>query len=136
MRDRALHSTRMSEINPHPVRRGKLLGFRNSDFARRGSILRFPTQGVVVASVAEMKKTSRRHQEIEGRIELLANRRAQGTGLGPVLELVDGRNQGEPVGHVDITQSTRGFLQIRLEMIQSDAMFRIPFPRDLGKPLQ
>src|SRR5579859_5337013 len=49
LRDRALYSSRVPEVNPHPVGGGKLRCIRRSNLADSRGILRFPTQRVVVA---------------------------------------------------------------------------------------
>src|ERR1700758_3902490 len=43
LRDSALHGARVAEVNAHPVCGRKLLSFRNSNLARCGSILVFPS---------------------------------------------------------------------------------------------
>ena len=86
--------------------------------------------------MAEVKKASRGHQEIEGGIELLANRRTQRTRLRPVMQLVHGGNQCKPVGDVAVAQPTRSLFQIRLKVVNSHPVLAVALAGDLGQALQ
>src|SRR5258708_6415850 len=98
----------MPEVSSHPIRSRQLRCIRSSDLPLRRFILRLPAECIVVATVAEVQKTPRRHQELQRRIQFLSYRRTQRTGIRPIAQLAHGRDQRQPARHVVIAQPTRG----------------------------
>ena len=119
-----MNQARVAEINSHPVRCIERHPLGNADLLRRGFVLRFPSESVVVAAVAEMQETAHGQQKIERRLEWRAQRwLAIGIAAsGQLSLLIHGSDQREPAGQVVVAKTARGILHVRLEMKNSVAI--------------
>ena len=107
----------MAVVGAHPVGRvGGAAGFK-ADGVGRGLVLRLPVEGVVVAAVAEVEKTSRCGEEIEGGFGVAARALEDAAALaGPLLRLLEVKEQREPDGEVIVAQAAGTLFQVGLEM--------------------
>jgi hypothetical protein len=88
-------------VGAHPVGRiGGAARFQ-ADGVGGGLVLRLPVERIVVAAVAEVEKTSRGGQKVEGRLGVAAGALEDAAALaGPLLGLLQVEEQGEPDGQV------------------------------------
>src|SRR5579862_3300400 len=86
--------------------------------------------------MAEVQKTTRRHQKFHGRVKLLADRRSKRARVGPFAQLTHRRNKRQPASDVVIPEPARCFLYIRLEVEYGFAKLRVPLACDLRQTLQ
>ena len=83
-----------------------------------------------------MKKTTRRHQELQSRVQLLPHRRPQRASIWPIAQLAHGGDQCQPASHVVIAQPARRLFHIRFQVKNRLPEFPMPLPRHFGQPLQ
>src|SRR5215471_1911175 len=114
----------MSKVEAHPLGRAPHLGVSSSDLLRGRRVLVRPTEAVVISSMTEVKEATHRHEEIMGSFHRLSHRRRQQiVSRRPIVQFIDGRDQGQPVGDVIVTQATGSILDVGLEVEDSVAMF-------------
>ena len=116
-RGAAVDHARVPVVGAHPVGGiGSASRFK-ADGVGRGFVLRLPVERVVVAAVAEVQKTSRRGQKIEGGLGIAAGALEDSAALpGPLLGFLQVEQKREPDGQVIVAQAARTLLQVRLEM--------------------
>ena len=107
----------MPVVGAHPVGGvGGAARFK-PDGVGRGFVLRLPVERVVVAPVAEVQETSRGGQKIEGGLGVTARALEDSATLpGPLLGLLQMKEQRKPDGKVIVAQAAGTLLQVRLEM--------------------
>ena len=113
----AIDDPGMAVVGAHPIRRiGCPAGFK-ADGVGGGFVLGLPVEGIVVAAVAEVEKTSRRGEEIESRLGVTAGTLEDSAALaGPLLGLFQVEEQGEPDGQVVVAQPAGTVLEVGLQV--------------------
>ena len=104
-------------VGSHPVSGvGGAARFK-ADGERGGLILGLPVEDIVVAAVAEVKKTSRGGEEVEGRLGVAAGALEDAAALaGPLPGLLEVEQNGEPDGKVVVAQAAGTILEVGLQM--------------------
>ena len=113
-RGAAVDDAGVAIVGPHPVRRiGGAAGLQ-ADGVGGGFVLGLPVEGIVVAAVAEVEKTSGGGEEVEGRLGVAAGALEDAAALaGPLLGLLEVEEQGEPDGEVIVAQAAGTVLEVR-----------------------
>ncbi len=113
----AIDDARVAIIGPHPIGRvGGAAGFK-ADGVGSGLILRLPVEGIVVAAMAEVEKTSGGGKKVEGRLGIAACALEDAAAmLGPFFRLFEVEQEGEPEGEVIVAQAAGTLLEIGFEM--------------------
>ena len=133
----AIDDARVPVVGAHPV--GGIGGAARfkADGVGRGFVLRLPVERVVVAAVAEVQKTSRGGEEVEGRFGVAAGALEDAAALArPLLGLFEVEEQGEPDGEVVVAQAAGTVLQIGLEMKDGVAVLGVAGAGDLAELLR
>ena len=107
----------MAVVGAHPVRGvGGAARFK-ADGERRRLVLRLPVEGIVVAAVAEVEKTSGSGQEVKGGLGVAARALEDATALPrPLLGLFQMEQHGKPDREVVVAQPAGAVLQVRFQM--------------------
>jgi hypothetical protein len=97
----AIDDAGVAIVGAHPVGGvGGAAGLQ-ADGVGGGFVLGLPVEGVVVAAVAEVEKTSGGGEEVEGGLGVAAGALEDAAALaGPLLGLLEVEEQGEPDGEV------------------------------------
>ena len=136
-RGAAIDDAGVPVIGAHPVAGvGGAAGFK-ADGAGGGFVLRLPVERVVVAAVAEVKKTSGRGEKVEGGFGVAARALEDAAALaGPLLGLLQVEEHGEPDGEVVVAQAAGTIFQIGLEMEDGVAVLGVAGAGDLAQLLR
>ena len=136
-RGAAIDDARVPVVGAHPVGGiGGAAGFQ-ADGARGGLVLRLPVEGVVVAAVAEVEKTSGGGEEVEGGFGVAAGALEDAAALArPLLGLLQVEEEGEPDGEVVVAQAAGTILQVGFEMKDGVAEFGVAGAGDLAELLR
>src|SRR5580704_1995866 len=127
----------MAVIGAHPV--GGISGSAGfeADGTGRGFILRLPIESVVVAAVAEVKKTSRSSEKVEGRFGVAAGALEHTAALTrPFLGVFEVEQQGEPDGEMVIAQPAWTIFEIGFEVKDGVAVLGVAGARNLSELLR
>ena len=136
-RGAAIHHARMPVIGAHPVGGIGRAACLQANRSRRGLVLRLPVKRVVVAAMAEMQKTSRRRQKIEGRFGVAARALEHASALPrPLLGFFQMEQNREPDCEVIVAQSAGAVFQIGLEMKDGVAELGVPRAGNLAQLLR
>jgi hypothetical protein len=133
----AIDDARVAIVGPHPVTGvGGAAGFQ-ADRVGGGFVLRLPVERVVVAAVAEVEKTSRGGQKVEGGLGVAAGALEDAAALaGPLLGFLQVKEQGEPDGEVVVAQAAGTLLQVGLEMEDGVAVLGVAGAGNLAQLLR
>ena len=137
LRDGALHGAGVAEINPHPV--GRRRAPRNPQRRSRRAAASSCASQLSVLSSRPWRKCRKQRADIRkssAASSCLRTGARKRTGVRPVVELVHRGNQRQPAGDVAVAQSAGRLLQIRLQVIQRLAIFRVPLARHFRQSLQ
>ena len=136
-RGAAIDDAGVAVIGPHPVGGiGGAAGFK-ADGVRGGLVLRLPVERVVVAAVAEVEKTSRGGEKVEGRLGVAAGALEDAAALaGPLLGLLQVEEQREPDGQVIVAQPAGTILEVGFEMKDGVAELGVAGAGDLAQLLR
>ena len=135
-RGAAIDDARVAVVGAHPVGGvGGAAGFK-ADGVGGGFVLRLPVEGVVVAAVAEVEKTSRGGEEVEGGFGVAAGALEDAAALaGPLLGLLQVKEQGEPDGEVVVAQAAGTLLEIGFEVEDGVAVLGVAGAGDFAQLL-
>ena len=116
-RGAAIDDAGVAVVGAHPVGGiGGAAGFE-ADGVGGGFVLRLPVERIVVAAVAEVKKTSGGGEEVESGFGVATGALEDAAALaGPLLGLLQVEEQGEPDGEVVVAQAAGTVLEVRLQM--------------------
>ena len=133
----AIDNPRVPVVGPHPVGRVGRTARLQADGVGRGFVLRLPVQRVVVAAVAEVQKTSRRGQKIEGGFGIAARALEDATPLPrPLLGLFQMEQKREPDCQVIVAQSAGTVLEVGFEMEDGVAVLGVAGAGNLAQLLR
>src|SRR5258708_38465388 len=83
-----------------------------------------------------MQKATRRHEEFQSSVQLLAHRRAKRTTGWPIAQFAQSRDECEPSGHVVIAQPAGSLFEIRLQVKNRLPELCVPLSRHLSHTLE
>ncbi len=96
-----------------------------------------PVEGIVVAAVAEVEKTSRGGEKVEGRFGVAARALEDAAALArPLLGFLEVKEQGEPDGEVVVAQAAGTVLEVGLEVEDGVAELGVAGAGDLAELLR
>ena len=135
-RGAAIDDAGVAIVGPHPVSGiGGAAGFK-ADGVGGGFVLGLPVEDIVVAAVAEVEKTSRGGEEVEGGLGVAAGALEDAAALaGPLLGFLEMEEQGEPDGEVIVAQAAGTILEIGFEMKDGVAELGVAGAGDLAQLL-
>ena len=122
----AIDDAGMTIVGAHPV--GGIGGATRlqADGVGGGFVLGLPVEGVVVAAVAEVEKTSGGGEEVEGGLGIAARALKDTPAVaGPLLGFLEVEEHGEPDGEVVVAQATGAVLEVGLEVEDGVAEFGV-----------
>ena len=136
-RGAAIDDAGVAIVGAHPVGGvGGAAGLQ-ADGVGGGFVLRLPVEGVVVAAVAEVEKTSGGGEEVEGGLGVAAGALEDAAALaGPLLGLLEVEEQGEPDGEVVVAQAAGTVLEIGFEVEDGVAELGVAGAGDLAQLLR
>ncbi len=136
-RGAAVDDARVPVVGAHPVGRVGGAARLKADGVGGGFILRLPVERVVVAAVAEVEKTSRGGEKIEGRFGIAARALEDSAALArPLLGFLQVEEQRKPDGEVVVAQAAGTILQVRLEMKDGVAVLGVAGAGNLAQLLR
>jgi hypothetical protein len=116
----------MAIVCAHPISRiCGAAGFQ-ADAVGGGFVLGLPVEGIVVAAVTEVEKTSRGGEKVEGGLGVSAGALEDGAELaGPLLGFLEVEEECEPDGEVVVAQAAGTVLEVGLEVEDGVAEFGV-----------
>jgi hypothetical protein len=122
----AIDDAGVAIVGAHPVSRVGGAAGLEADAVGGGFVLGLPVEGIVVAAVAEVEKTSRGGEKVEGRFGVAAGAVEDAAAMArPLLGLLEMEEQGEPDGEVVVAQAAGAVLEVGLEVKDGVAEFGV-----------
>lgn len=124
----------VAKIMTHPIRRRQRLSETRSHAAGGSARLAFVTQLVVVAAAVEVQKASHRGEKLEGLSHRSLRRVGpEFLGRGPAGGFFKLAESGQPAAKMIIAQAAGRVFDVRLEMENRVAVFRVTLAGDLAQ---